>query len=121
MRSLAAVCFVVAIGCGRKSDCERAVHHLLQVTTHIGAPGSEPKADEQEVLDQVEKMTIVRCEDEGLSAAQRDCILAMKTFEDLKAVTRCPAIAAKQPSWVLVPPADEPHASPAPPVPADHP
>ena len=93
---------LVVAGCG-KSDCQRAVHHVTELTTHAGPKGSEPKADEQAVIDRIEQVTIAACEREGLSAEQRDCILAMKTFGDMDAVTKCPAIAAKRPTWLIAP------------------
>jgi hypothetical protein len=90
--------------CSSKSPCERAVHHVLELTTHA-VPGSEPKPDEQKVIDGIEKMTVGSCEKEGLSDAQLACIEAVKTLADLQTVTSCPAIAAKKPSWLIVPPA----------------
>lgn len=48
--------------------------------------------------------SIVKCESEGLSKAQADCILSAKNFEQFMAIGSCEAIVAKQPSWLNVPP-----------------
>jgi hypothetical protein len=106
MRYLLVTAIVVA-GCSKGSDCERAVHHVFELTTHAGPKGSEPKHDEKEMIDTIEKTTIGACEREGLSAEQRDCILGMKTFDDMKAVSNCAAIKAKHPSWLLTGPAHD--------------
>jgi hypothetical protein len=102
MRTIVIAMAVLALGCSGKSRCERGVHKVLEITTQ--APkGSEPKADEREVIDQIETMTIGACEKEGLDEAQLDCILKMQTQHDLETLSTCPAIAAKHPSWVLAP------------------
>jgi hypothetical protein len=72
---------------------------------HAGPPGTEPKADEQRAIDQIEKLTVASCEKEGLSEAQLACIEGMTSFDDMHRITACPAIAAKKPSWLIVPPA----------------
>jgi hypothetical protein len=94
---------VVALlaSCDRNDDCKRAVTHLYEVTTSAG--GGKPSKEEQRVIDGIVDMTISKCRDEGLDAAARDCILAMKSFEDLQKLGECPGIRAKKPSWVLVP------------------
>jgi hypothetical protein len=91
--------------CSRPSPCERAVHHVLTLSTHAGPPGTEPKADAQRAIDQIEKLTVASCEKEGLSEAQLACIEGMTSFDDMHRITACPAIAAKKPSWLIVPPA----------------
>ncbi len=82
-------------------NCERAVTHVFALTT-AGPPGSKPHADEQAVIDQIQKASIDRCDGEGLSDAQRDCILAAKSLTD-RAFLTCPALVAKPPSWIIAP------------------
>jgi hypothetical protein len=82
-------------------SCERAVKHVIALTTQ-GPPGSEPKDDEKSAIDQVIKVSIDRCDDEGLSDAQRDCILAAKSLTD-REFLMCPALVAKKPTWIIAP------------------
>jgi hypothetical protein len=100
MHRLVLVAFCVS-ACSGKSPCERAVHHVLALTTHA-VPGSEPKPDEQKVIDGIEKMTVASCEKEGLSDAQLACIERVQSYADLQTVASCPAIAAKKPTWLIV-------------------
>jgi len=59
--------------CGKPSrNCELAVKHVTTIVTTSGPPGSEPGSQEQAVIDQTAKVTLDRCNDEGLSDAQRD-------------------------------------------------
>lgn len=101
MRTLA---LVLALGACQKAtpNCERAVKHLIVLTTTAGPPGSEPGADEQRAIDKIVEITIDRCSDEGLSDAQRDCILAAKSLDD-RAFLMCPALVEKKPSWIIAP------------------
>ncbi|MBL0219575.1 MAG: hypothetical protein IPQ07_37630 [Myxococcales bacterium] len=94
---------LLAVCACHKTDpnCERAVKHVIGLTT-AGPPGSEPKADEQRVIDQVVQASIDRCSDEGLSEAQRDCVLAAKSLRD-RSFLMCPALVAKPPSWIIAP------------------
>ena len=94
---------LLAFGCSSKSRCERAVHKVIDLSAHSDPKGSSPKADEQAVIDQLETISIGTCEKEGLDQGQLDCILAMQTWRDLEALSKCPAIAAKRPSWILAP------------------
>ena len=89
-------------GCDRNDDCKRAVTHLFEITTHVGVD-SKPSKDEQRVIDGIVDMSIGKCRDEGLHPEARDCILAMKSFDDLTKLGACPGIAAHKPSWVMVP------------------
>lgn len=85
---------------GAPSDCQRAVHHVLfDLTTPRGT--QPPSGQEAEIIRQVEAMTVPACEREGLSAAQRDCILAARAAEDFPALLKCPAIAERRPSWII--------------------
>jgi hypothetical protein len=67
-----------------------------------GPPGSEPGSDEQAIIDGVVKLSITQCDGEGLSDAQRDCILAAKSMTDRGFLT-CPALVAQKPSWIIAP------------------
>jgi hypothetical protein len=103
-------CILVAVvlaGCKGTPDCERAVHHVMQILSDAkpssGKPVSPPSADEQRVIDEVERVSIATCKDEGLSAPQLDCILAIETLDDMSRLGNCPAIAAHKPSWLKVP------------------
>ena len=88
---------VLAVGCA-KSDCDRAVHHVFELTT----AGPKPSAEEQAAIDLVEKASVAKCDEEGLSAAQRDCILAAPSLWDRTFLT-CPALVAKHPGWIIAP------------------
>lgn len=100
MRILIALAFVTA--CHKPSpNCERAVRQVIALTT-AGPPDSKPKADEQAVIDQVQHASIDRCNAEGLSDAQRDCILAAKSLRD-RAFLTCPALVKTPPTWIIAP------------------
>ena len=88
------------VGCGDSNpDCARAVRHVLELTTSVGP---KPSAEEQAVIDEVGRQSTKQCEREGLSTAQRDCILAAKSLDD-RAFLMCPALVAKKPSWIIAP------------------
>ena len=107
MRALLVIAMFSA-GCKDDSPCTKAVHRVFELTASPDGK-SKPSAEEQKVIDEIETMSVGKCKDEGLSQAQADCLLAMKTFDDLKNVWKCPAIAAKHPSWLLSGPMpDEP-------------
>lgn len=109
VRHLALLALIVALGvaCDKNDECKRTVHHLFEITTMSpGDKGGKPSADEQEAIDLIEKASIGRCRDEGLHADARDCILAMKTLDDLMKLGDCPGIVAHKPSWVIAGPSD---------------
>jgi len=101
MRLFLVIAFLAACRDTPSGNCERAVKHVVTLTT-AGPPGSKPHADEQSVIDQIAKTSIERCNTEGLSDAQRDCILAAKSLKD-RAFLTCPALVAKKPSWIIAP------------------
>jgi hypothetical protein len=109
VRYLVLLALMVAFGvaCDKTDDCKRAVHHLFDITM-MSPEGkdSKPSSDEQEVREMVEKASIGKCRDEGLHADARDCILAMKTLDDLMKLGDCPGIVAHHPSWVMAGPSD---------------
>jgi hypothetical protein len=99
---LAVLALAVAAACSKRgpSDCERAVHHVLfDLTLPRGMP--PPSEQEAEAIRAVEAMTVPMCEREGLSAAQRDCIMAARTTEEFPALLKCPPIAERRPSWII--------------------
>ncbi len=99
-----ALLLVAVVGCSKSpvaERCDRGVKRVFELTTHVG--GGKPGADEQEIINDVQRQAIGTCESEGLTVEQLDCILAMKTFDDMKTVGACPAIKAKHPSWLLAP------------------
>lgn len=107
MRGIALILVVAACG---KSDplCTAAVHKVFEMTLAGGPPGSEPKADEKAVIDQIETQTLSRCNAEGLSKEVADCILATHAPDWDDQLRACPAFMAKPPSWVIMrPPAAE--------------
>ena len=95
----------LAVG-GCKSElakrCEAAARHMAAPIPV--AKGDEPGEGEQRIIDVVIKMSTDSCLKEGLSREQADCILSVHTMDQLMALGECPAIAAKQPSWVRLPP-----------------
>ncbi len=97
------VLLLLVFGACHKANpsCEQAVKHVVKMAT-AGPPGSEPKADEQRAIDTIVDASIDRCTEEGLSDAQRDCILAAKSLQD-RAFLSCPALVAKPPSWIIAP------------------
>jgi len=105
MRSILAISLALA-ACSKPTNCKLAVHKVLDITTHTGPKDkgpSPPDPKEEEVIAGIEVATVQACENEGLSDEQTACIMAMKSFEDLKTISTCPAIKAKHPSWVIAP------------------
>lgn len=98
---------VLFAACSKSPDaerCERGVGRVFDLTTHPHPKAKPPGAEEQAIIDQVVKQTKSACEVEGLSEAQLDCLLAMKSFDDMKTIHLCPAIKAKHPSWLIAGP-----------------
>lgn len=90
-----------ACGGEARSDCELAVHHFLYELTWPRDTKRSP--GDVATLSHLEQITLPVCKAEGLSEAQRSCILAAKSDADLPALARCPAIAARRPSWLVIP------------------
>lgn len=105
-------------------DCERAVGHVFAILKAGDEALGAMSAEESAARQQVETETVAQCRREGLTPAQRDCILAVKQPQfppydknnkqpthqaleqmkrDLGNVATCPAIAAKRPSWLQIP------------------
>lgn len=99
-----ALVVVAGIGCSKSESsdrCARGVGKVFELTTNPVPGAKPPSAEEQAVIDDIKKLSTKACESEGLSEAQLECILAMKTFDDMKTVASCPAIKANHPSWLL--------------------
>ena len=85
-------------GDDRDNRYSRAVPHLMA----IGRPSEIPEEFEKDYR-KVEQGSLQRCNEEGLSEPQLDCILRVKTMEDLARLRACPAIAGRVPTWIHVP------------------
>jgi hypothetical protein len=109
VRAVAAAVFLVACGgsssapspgsasaSAASDDCTVAVTHVVDVI----AAGAKP--DERKAIDQIASRSIDRCRGEGLSAAQRDCILALHDIADPSPLATCAAIVAKKPGWLEI-------------------
>lgn len=99
------------VACGNRADndrCDRAVGHIAQITSGASAGGAgAPSAEEQAIIDAVIDMSKVTCRREGLSQAQADCILAVGDVQAMLRLRQCPAIGARRPSWLALPPTEE--------------
>ena len=120
MQVMRVVLLGLLVACGKSNpNCEPAVKHVMRLAE--GPPGTKPPSgEERSVIDHVVKISIDRCNDEGLSDAQRDCIVAAKSLDD-RTFLMCPALVAKKPSWIIAPIGhpevlDELHKLEAPPV-----
>lgn len=87
-----------ACGHGKPDPCAGAVRHAFELTS-AGA-----SKDEQQGIDKVAATTLARCQQEGLSQAQADCILAAHGPEWGDQLRGCPAFAARPASWVRLGP-----------------
>lgn len=104
MRYVVVVVAVALAGCGEQNpNCKPAVDHVFAIT--VRGPNQElpaPRADEQAIIDQIKRQALDRCNRDGLSVEQRDCILAAKSLND-RAFLTCPALVAKPPGWIIAP------------------
>jgi hypothetical protein len=99
-RGIIALAALGAAACGRgKPDlCAGATHHLFELA------GAGTKAGEKQVIDANASATVAKCQQEGLSQPQADCILAAHGPEWADQLRACPAFAAKPASWVTLGP-----------------
>ena len=86
-----------------ESRCQKGVTHLMRLLID-GAP---PSDGERKVMEVTMTASLVQCEIEGLSEKQLGCILSAETREAMLDLGKCPAIAAKQPGWLILPPVVE--------------
>ena len=80
------------------AQCEAAVAHVGRILD-----GAAPA--EKAVGDSVVRVAVEACQREGLEADQAACILAVGSLDDWYRLRECPAIARRQPSWLVLPPA----------------
>lgn len=107
-----AIVALLALACNNdKADdlCARATRHMA---FGIIAPGEtgQPSAEEKKIMQVVVQMSVAQCRQEGLGAAQAECIFAYQPFQGgslaqaMIDLVECPAIAARRPSWLQMPP-----------------
>lgn len=87
---------LAACGRGKPDLCAGAVRHVVELT-------SGASKDAKPATDAV-TATTSQCQQEGLSQAQADCILAAQGPEWSDQLRACPAFAAKPASWVALGP-----------------
>jgi hypothetical protein len=101
-----AIAALALAGCGREDEaaprptaqCEAAVSHVGRILDGA-APGEKATGDA------VVRLAVDACRREGLDADQAACILAVGSLADWYQLRDCPAIARRQPSWLVLPPA----------------
>jgi hypothetical protein len=103
IRRGALVLFALCAACGDRAPppCERAVRHM------VTPPWVDPPAmsdEERAVVAVVYQAALARCQREGLSDAQLDCILSARDREQWLRIGSCPALQARRPSWLIAPP-----------------
>lgn len=83
--------------------CARAIGHVSALVRGVG----EMSPQEAAIVAAIDQASRGRCEGEGLSEAELACILAVDDPRALGALRGCPAIAARRPSWLVLPPSAE--------------
>jgi hypothetical protein len=81
--------------------CRRAIDHVKAI---VAAGGKEAGRGKKMVGGAAEIASMSVCTHEGLSPAQADCITATRDLDQLLAVGECPAIQARKPRWLVLPP-----------------
>lgn len=108
MRNAAAVGLVLAClaACGREESnderCRRAIDHVKGIV--VAAEGANAGRGKKVLGGAAEIASMSLCTREGLSPAQADCITRARDLDQLLAVGSCPAIQAKKPRWLVLPP-----------------
>jgi hypothetical protein len=106
MKITAALLLLAALACGRQetSDerCRRTIDHVKAViaAAQVKAPGRGRRFAGGAA--EIASMSV--CTHEGLSPEQADCITGAGTIDELMEVGSCPAIRAKRPRWLVLPP-----------------
>ncbi len=107
MRNAAALALLACLAaCGHEETnderCRRTIDH---VKGFVGAAEGTDAGRGKKVLGgAAEIASMSLCTREGLSPAQADCITATRDLDQLMAVGSCPAIQAKKPRWLVLPP-----------------
>ncbi|HEX8112607.1 MAG TPA: hypothetical protein VF516_32980 [Kofleriaceae bacterium] len=94
-----AALMLTACGRGKPDLCAGAVRHVLELTSGASKDG-KPATD-------AITATTSRCQQEGLSQPQADCILAAQGPEWSDQLRACPAFAARPASWVALGPSQK--------------
>jgi hypothetical protein len=80
---------------------------MLAVLQAPLANGAKLAPMEKSVMEDAARTSLETCRSEGLSKEQADCILAVKDVQGLVTLRSCPAIVAKKPRWLILPPTEE--------------
>lgn len=106
MKWVAALLLVACLACGHQETtderCRRTIDHVKAIV--VAAQNQEPGRGKRIVGGAAEIASMSVCTHEGLSAEQADCITAAQDLDQLMAVDACPAIRAKKPRWLVLPP-----------------
>lgn len=106
MKALAALLLLACLACGHQETtderCRRAIDHVKQIV--VAAQKQAPGRGRRFVGGAAEIASMSACTHEGLSPEQADCLTAAKDVDQLLAVGSCPAIRAKRPRWLILPP-----------------
>lgn len=106
MRVAAALVLLACLGCGHKETtderCRRTIDHVKGLIK--AAQTREPGRGKRLAGGAAEIASMSMCTHDGLSAEQADCITAARDLDQLMEVGSCPAIRAKKPRWLVLPP-----------------
>lgn len=108
MRFAAGLLSLVAVAaCGHQETnderCRRTIDHVKAIVVAAEA-GKDAGKGKRMVGGAAEIASMSLCTHEGLTPAQSDCITRTRTLDQLLAVGTCPAIRAKKPRWLVLPP-----------------
>lgn len=108
MRSVAAILLAWSLltACGEEETvdqrCRRTIDHVKAIV--VAAEGAGAGRGKKALGGAAEIASMSVCTHEGLSPAQADCITGAVDLDQLLAVGSCPAIKAKKPRWLVLPP-----------------
>ena len=107
MRFAAALLLIGCLAaCGKEETvdprCRRTIDHVTAIV--VAAEGNEAGRGKKVLGGAAEIASMSVCTHEGLSPAQADCITSAATLDQLLAVDSCPAIRARTPRWLVLPP-----------------
>jgi len=102
----AAVLVACLVGCGHEETteqrCRRTIDHVKAIVVASEAKGAG--RGKRMLGGAAEIASMSMCTRDGLSAEQADCITGTRDLDQLLAVGSCPAIRAKKPRWLVLPP-----------------
>ena len=94
-----------AAACGNEETvdqrCRRTIDHVKAI---VAAEANGAGRGKKVLGGAAEIASMSVCTHEGLSPAQADCITAARDLDQLLAVGACPAIQARKPRWLVLPP-----------------